>query len=239
MHVGASDHGLAHLAKAILLVERHVAWVLGVEVAWKALRPGLPEHGLHELATESAALICRINAERPQVPMRSWHRPCVRPLSDGGGAQDAPQAGQTELEWWGRQADLRQATNRGGLAWRQTAGHPFQIGCGVDGAIAQTIADYDAEQDWEDATTPLGARQGVDHKWIMLKGAREQVRACFGLTALQHFGLMWNWHWSHRRCSCSRPEHVARKAHLVCAYARGRCRRSEENGRSGGSVGKP
>jgi hypothetical protein len=84
-HIRSGDHRLAHLTKAELLVKRHIARVLGVEVARQALRSGLPEHGAHKLAAETVTLICRINAQRPDIPARSRRRLLVRPVSITGG----------------------------------------------------------------------------------------------------------------------------------------------------------
>ena len=185
MHIRSRYRGIADLAKAVLLVEGDIARILGVKVTRQMLRPGLLENSLEELASESVALLFRIDAQRPEVPVISQRGSFVRFGEVSGGMHVAPQASQTDLHR--RAAQTRQHQPNGGLrlARWQAASQTVQVRRRVDSAVTLTIVSHHAKKRREQATALPCVGDQVDHQWIILKGFAEEVRGRFDLGGVQ------------------------------------------------------
>src|SRR5579884_3511880 len=69
---------IAHHAKAIPFVKGKIGVPHRFQVAWQMIAVGARKDGLYELATQSLALMSRINPQRPEIPMWSGRHLRVR-----------------------------------------------------------------------------------------------------------------------------------------------------------------
>src|SRR5580700_5477984 len=165
-----------HHPKPVSLVEPHVTGRVSFEITGHALFIGPCQHGGHQRAADAAPLVCRIDADRRQKPVRPFRIFLVQPpllvIEIDQTLKARPTESQRESQHSG--ADFAREGRQAHTGGQPAAG-PFHSGADVHFAVTQRIADDGSIQRGHAPAASGELFVRVDHQRIVKKCPRQHL----------------------------------------------------------------